>query len=51
MAFMQSSLGHLEVAQAKGKWDPPSMFADVRAAVMKMASDHISMFGSAGKAP
>jgi ketose-bisphosphate aldolase len=50
MAFMQSSLLHLESARATDKWDPPSMFRDVRAAVMQMASDHIGRFGSAGKA-
>ena len=50
MAFMQSSLAHLESAQAGGKWDPPSMFGDVRAAVMQMASAHIRRFASAGKA-
>lgn len=50
MAFMQSSLAHLESARATGKWDPPSMFGDVRAAVMEMATEHIGRFGSAGKA-
>jgi ketose-bisphosphate aldolase len=50
MAFMQSSLAHLERAQAAGKWDPPSMFGDVRVAVMKMASEHIDRFGSANRA-
>jgi fructose-bisphosphate aldolase class II len=50
MAFMQSSLAHLELAQEMGKWDPPSMFRDVRGAVMRMASEHIARFGSAGRA-
>jgi ketose-bisphosphate aldolase len=50
MAFMQSSLAHLEKARAAGKWDPPSMFGDVRAAVMEMAAEHINRFGSANKA-
>lgn len=50
MAFMQSSLTHLESARARDKWDPPSMFQDVRTGVMKMASEHIRRFGSEGKA-
>ncbi len=50
MAFMRSSLVHLEAAQAAHKWDPPSLFKDVRAAVMAMASEHIGRFGSAGRA-
>jgi len=41
MTFMQSSLAHLESARAKDKWDPPSLFTDVRAAVMEMARAHI----------
>jgi len=50
MTFMQSSLAHLESARAKDKWDPPSLFTDVRAAVMEMARAHIRRFGSEGKA-
>ena len=50
MTVMQSSLAHLESARAKDKWDPPSLFTDVRAAVMEMARAHIRRFGSEGKA-
>jgi ketose-bisphosphate aldolase len=49
-AFMQANLTHLSDAQAQGKWDPPSLFSDVRTAVVQMASEHILRFGSAGKA-
>ena len=50
MAFMRSNLDHLETARAADKWDPPSLFKDVRGAVMQMASDHIGRFGSADRA-
>jgi fructose-bisphosphate aldolase class II len=50
MTFMQASLAHLESARARGKWDPPSLFTDVRSAVIEMASAHIRRFGSEGKA-
>ena len=33
-----------------GNYDPPTLFRDVRAEVIDLASDHIRMFGSAGKA-
>ena len=49
MTFMQSNLAHLEVARARDKWDPPSLFNDVRGAVMEMAAKHISRFGSVGQ--
>ena len=32
------------------KWDPPSLFRDVRAAVVEMAAGYMVTFGSAGKA-
>ncbi len=50
MAFMQSSLGHLERARENNRWDPPSMFGEVREAIMKMGAEHIARFGSANKA-
>jgi len=50
MAYMRSNLVHLEKAQATDRWDPPSLFKDVRTAVMQMASDHIGRFGSADRA-
>jgi ketose-bisphosphate aldolases len=48
--FMQSNLTFLREAEAADKWDPPSLFTQVRADVLSMASDHIRRFGSAGKA-
>ena len=33
-----------------GKYDPPSLFRDQRAAVKAMAERHLTLFGSAGKA-
>jgi ketose-bisphosphate aldolase len=48
--FMRSSLAFLEAAAAKGKWDPPSLFAAVRDDVMSMTAGLTKLFGSAGKA-
>jgi fructose-bisphosphate aldolase class II len=50
MTFMQASLDHLEKARASDKWDPPSLFRDVRTAVVETAKDHIGQLGGAGKA-
>jgi ketose-bisphosphate aldolase len=50
VTFMQSSLEFLKGAEAAQKWDPPSLFSDVRAAAMGMATRLIRQFGSAGKA-
>ena len=50
MVYMRSNLVHLEKAQATDRWDPPSLFKDVRTAVMEMASDHIGRFGSTDRA-
>jgi fructose/tagatose bisphosphate aldolase len=33
-----------------GKYDPPSLFEVQRAAVKEMATEHIRMFGSEGRA-
>ncbi len=49
-AYMKSGLEHLKEAEAKDKWDPPSLFRHQRAAVMEMARRHIRLFGSAGRA-
>lgn len=49
-AYMRSALEHLREAEAKGKWDPPSLFRHQRTAVMEMAREHIRLFGSAGRA-
>ncbi len=48
--YMLSSLDFLEDARTAGKWDPPSLFAHQRSAVVEMARDHIRLFGGAGKA-
>ncbi|HYO33970.1 MAG TPA: class II fructose-bisphosphate aldolase [Nocardioidaceae bacterium] len=49
-SYMQSGLEHLKAAEEKGKWDPPSLFRDQRAAVVEMAREHMRMFGSSGRA-
>ena len=50
VAYMTSSLDHLEKARATNKWDPPSLFRHIHDAVMAMATEHIGMFGSGGRA-
>lgn len=47
--FMQSSLAYLQEAQENNKWDPPSLFRNVREDVEKMTMDLATLFGSAGK--
>jgi ketose-bisphosphate aldolase len=48
IAFMQS--GYDFMNEHPGDYDPPKIFAAQRAAVMEMATYHIRLFGSAGKA-
>lgn len=48
--FMKQSLAFLKDAEERGKWDPPSLFADVRTHVVDMTTDLCRQFGSAGKA-
>ena len=48
--FMQSSLAFLKDAEARGKWDPPSLFTAVGASVRDMTRHFAELFGSAGKA-
>jgi fructose-bisphosphate aldolase class II len=48
--YMKSSLEFLRGAEQRGKWDPPSLFAHQRAAVMDMAREHMHLFGSSGRA-
>ena len=48
--YMKQSLEFLRGAEEKGKWDPPSLFSDVRQHVVNMTSDLCRQFGSAGKA-
>ena len=46
--FMQSGYDH--ITEHPDKYDPPSLFAVQREAVMEMARAHIRMFGSEGRA-
>lgn len=48
IAFMKS--GYDYMTENPGKYDPPSIFKVQRAAVKAMAEDHITKFGSVGKA-
>jgi ketose-bisphosphate aldolase len=50
VAYMRSAEQHLAEARAKNKWDPPSMFRDISAAVQAAIAVHIEEFGAAGKA-
>jgi fructose/tagatose bisphosphate aldolase len=50
IVYMQSNLAFLEGARERNKWDPPSLFAAVRADVMQMAAEHMRRFGSVGRA-
>ena len=50
VAYMKSSLEHLEQARATDKWDPPTLFRHISAAVKSMAAEHIEIFGSGGRA-
>jgi ketose-bisphosphate aldolase len=50
VTYMQASLEFLRGAQQRDAWDPPSLFAAVRGAVVDLAAAHIRRFGSAGKA-
>jgi fructose-bisphosphate aldolase class II len=48
--FMRSSLAFLKEAEQRDKWDPPSLFADVRQHVVDLTTGLAATFGSAGKA-
>lgn len=48
--FMRSGLDFLRHAEQQGSWDPPSLFAHQRAAVVEMARRHLRLFGSSGRA-
>ena len=50
IAYMKSNLAFLRGAEERDTWDPPSLFTAVRAAVKDMAAEHMSRFGSMGKA-
>jgi fructose-bisphosphate aldolase class II len=49
-SFMRSGLAFLRAADEAGKWDPPSLFAHQRAALVDMARGHMRLFGSSGRA-
>ena len=49
-AFMRSGLEHLKEAEAKNKWDPPTLFTHQKAAVVDAARRHIALFGGSGRA-
>ncbi|MCD2197881.1 class II fructose-bisphosphate aldolase [Actinomycetospora endophytica] len=48
--YMKSSLEFLRGAEEKNKWDPPSLFRDVRGHVVEMTTGLCREFGSAGQA-
>jgi fructose-bisphosphate aldolase class II len=48
--YMQSSLAFLKKAEEAGKWDPPSLFADVKRSMVDMVTGLAAEFGSQGKA-
>lgn len=51
--LLRSALEHLKVAEEKNKWDPPTLFAHQRAAVVATARAHIAhiaLFGGSGRA-
>jgi ketose-bisphosphate aldolase len=50
VTYMQSSLAFLRGAGERDSWDPPSLFAATRAAVLDLAAGHMRQFGSAGRA-
>lgn len=49
-AYMKAGLEFLKGAEAKDKWDPPSLFTAQRTAVIDMARRHIRLFGGSGRA-
>jgi fructose-bisphosphate aldolase, class II len=49
-SYMRSGLEFLKDAEARDKWDPPSLFRHQRAALMSMAVEHMRTFGSSGRA-
>ncbi|MER5519502.1 class II fructose-bisphosphate aldolase [Streptomyces sp. NPDC002763] len=48
--YMKSNLAFLRKAEERQKWDPPSLFRDVRQDVIDMAGSLMRLFGSAGQA-
>ncbi len=50
ITYMKANLEFLRDAEAKEKWDPPSLFTAVRQAVVDMTKGYLQKFGSVGKA-
>jgi ketose-bisphosphate aldolase len=50
VTYMKANLDFLRDAEQRDRWDPPSLFTAVRAAVVELAADHMRRFGSAGRA-
>jgi ketose-bisphosphate aldolase len=50
VTYMKANLEFLTAAAELDAWDPPSLFRDVRQACVDLATHHIDLFGSAGKA-
>ncbi|MGA4508047.1 class II fructose-bisphosphate aldolase [Propionibacteriaceae bacterium G1746] len=50
LAYMHSALDHLKKAEETGKWEPVKLFADQITAMKAAVTEHIELFGSAGKA-
>lgn len=50
VTFMRSSLAFLQDAAARDKWDPPSLFRQVRTDCVELAGSLMDRFGSAGRA-
>jgi ketose-bisphosphate aldolase len=50
VTYMQSNLEFLRSAEARGKWDPPSLFSHVEHDVTAMAAGYMELFDSAGRA-
>lgn len=48
--FMKSSLAFLKTAEQHDKWDPPSLFADVRTHIVALTTGLARTFGSADRA-
>lgn len=50
VAYMRSAAEHLDGARERDRWDPPSMFRDVSAAVHDAIVPLVEQFGAAGQA-
>jgi fructose-bisphosphate aldolase class II len=50
LAYMHAARDHLAKAEQTGRWDPPSMFAEISRAVKAEVTGRLHAFGSAGHA-